>query len=281
MTNIAKESSEADGHKFLMEAFTHEQAMLEAQIKAAHATITHNGVMGEVIESHWIVDFLTRYLPNRYAVTSGIVIDSNGKTSDQMDVIIYDSQYTPTLLSQGNHRFVTAEAVYAVLEVKPQINKTLLDYAGEKAASVRALHRTSVDIRHAGGTFQAKKLHQIVSGIVALKAEWKDGLGVTFKSNLKGMLATNQQIDCGCALENGAFDIFNYDHVFNHDAAINPTIFDEKVNIRKANNSLVYFMFRLLGRLQSIGTVPAVDWAAYAEAFKETDLELPRIRTFD
>lgn len=269
MTNVAKGKSEADGLKFLVEAFTHEQAALEAKIKAAHATITHDGVMGDVIESHWIVDFLARYLPDRYAVTSGIVIDSLGKTSDQIDVIIYDNQYTPTLLSQGTHRFVTAEAVYAVLEVKPKIDKVLMEYAGAKAASVRRLHRTSVEIRHAGGKFPPKKLHHIVSGIVAVRADWSDGLGTTFKKCLKGLIATNEQIDCGCALEHGSFDVFNYDRVFEHDGAIDPNELDDKICLRRANNSLVYFLFRLLSRLQAIGTVSAVDWSAYAEVFRE------------
>lgn len=279
MANVAKGKSAANGLKFLLEAFTHEQAALEAKIKAAHATITHDGVMGEVIESHWIVDFFAKYLPDRYAATSGIVIDSKGQTSDQIDVIIYDNQYTPTLLSQGSHRFVTAEAVYAILEVKPKIDKTYLEYAGDKAASVRKLYRTSVPIRYAKGTYPPKDLHHIISGIVSMKADWKDGLGRSFKENLIPFLGSQKQVDCGCALEHGAFDIFNYDRVFEHEAPIDPALFKKKLNLRQANNSLVYFMFRLLGRLQSIGTVPAVDWAAYAEVFKEVDLEMPRIRS--
>jgi hypothetical protein len=225
------------------------------------------------------VDFLARYLPNRYAISSGIVIDSRGKTSDQIDIVIYDNQYTPTLLSQGSHRFITAESVYAVLEVKPKIDKQLLDYAGTKAASVRKLHRTSVPIRHAGGTYPPKVLHNIIAGIVAMKADWEDGLGTAFKANLKALAQNNDTcLDIGCALTHGAFDIFNYDFVFEKDAPIDLSAFDSKLNLRKANNSLVYFLFRLLSRLQSIGTVPAVDWSSYAEVFKETQLDFPRIR---
>ena len=65
---------------------------------------------------------------------------------DQIDIIIYNAQYTPTLLDQQDHRYVTAEAVYCVLEVKPLISKTYLNYAGDKAKSVRALERTSIAI---------------------------------------------------------------------------------------------------------------------------------------
>ena len=279
MTNKAKEKSEADGLRFLLEAFTHEQRALEAKIGAAHASITHDGVMGDVIESQWIGEFLARYLPDRYAIGSGIVIDSKGKTSDQIDIVIYDNQYTPTLLSQGTHRFIPAESVYAILEVKPHIDKGYLEYAGDKAASVRKLHRTSVPIRYAKGTYPPKELHHIVAGIVAMKADWKDGLGANFKVNMRPLLGGERQVDCGCALVHGAFDIFNYDRVFEKDAPADPAAFEEKLNLKAANNSLVYFMFRLLSRLQAIGTVPAVDWSSYAEVFKETEMELPRVRS--
>lgn len=279
MTNKAKKKSETDGLHFLLEAFTHEQRALEAKINAAHATITHDGVMGDVIEGQWIGEFLAKYLPDRYAIGSGIIIDSKGQTSDQIDIVIYDNQYTPALLSQGTHRFIPAESVYAVLEVKPKIDKQLLDYAADKATSVRKLHRTSIPIRHVGGTYPLKQLHHIVAGIVAMEADWTDGLGDSFKSNLKPLLATERQIDCGCALVHGTFDIFNYDRVFEKDLPIKPAEFKEKLHLKKANNSLVYFMFRLLSRLQAIGTVPAVDWSSYAEAFKETELNLPRIRS--
>jgi hypothetical protein len=31
-----------------------------------------------------------------------------------------------------------------------------------------------------------------------------------------------------------------------------------------ADGALIYFLFRLLGKLQSLGTVTAIDWSAYA-----------------
>jgi hypothetical protein len=280
MTNIAKEHSKRDGLSFLLEAFTHEQRALEAKINAAHATITHNGTMGEVIESHWIHGFLKRYLPDRYAVGSGIVIDCQGKTSDQIDVVIYDNQYTPALLSQEDHRFIPAESVYAVLEVKPKMAGKI-SYAADKAASVRRLHRTSIPIRHAGASpYPPKAFHHIVAGIITLDAGWKEGLGGdTFKTNLLQTFGNERQLDCGCALKEGAFDLFNYDCVFVKDGTPSPDLFREKVNVKNADNSLIYFVFRLLTRLQSIGTVPAVDWGCYAEVFKDSvPQNTPRIR---
>lgn len=266
MANKAKAKSNADGITFLREAFSHEQAMLQSKINAAHATVTHDGTMGAVFESNWISEFLERYLPARYTVGSGIVIDSLGKTSDQIDIVIYDNQYTPTLLSQGSHKFIPAESVYAVLEVKPQIDKKNIIYASNKVASVRRLTRTSVPIRAADAVYPAKKLHNIVGGIVAAKCESIEKLipHLQSLSSDPGLI-----LDCGCALDGGAFDVFNHDKVFSHEGPIRPEDFQSKFLLRNANNVLVYFMFRLLGRLQSIGTVPAVDWTKYGEVFNE------------
>ena len=195
---------------------------------------------------------LRKYLPNRYAIDTGIVIDSKGATSDQIDVILYDNQYTPTLLDQENHRFVPAEAVYAVIEVKPTINKGYLEYAGLKAESVRKLSRTSIPIIHAGGEFPAKPLFPIISGIVASAVDWANGFNSeAFKENFES-LAGMQKIDCGLYVSGGCFDVF-----------------EGHLNIGPSEQALAYFIFRLLQKLQALGTVPAIDWNVYASVLGE------------
>lgn len=128
--------------------------------------ITHAGDRGEVNEQFFI-DFLRAYLPNRYTVDKGIVLDSKGSVSHSIDIIVFDRQYTPTLLDDEKHRYVPAEAVYAIFECKPTIDHRYLKYAGNKVASVRRLERTSVPIHHAGGTYPAKPLFRILGGILA------------------------------------------------------------------------------------------------------------------
>lgn len=251
--NKAKTEAQIDGKSFLRSAFAAEQEVMAVQLKLSSKSITHDGLMGEVNEQHFI-QFLRKYLPMRYAVDRGIVIDCNGATSDQIDIVIFDHQYTPTLLDQHAHRFIPAEAVYCVLEVKPTINKVYLEYAGEKAKSVRNLERTSVPIPHAGGEFPPKSLFPIVSGIVAVDTEWTDGLsGETFSRNLKA-LADNLALNCGLALSDRSFDTF-----------------DGIVTLSPRGHSLAFFVFRLLQRLQSLGTVPAIDWNRYANVIGAVD----------
>lgn len=251
--NKAKDISNTDGKQFLRSAFSAEQEVLQVKLRLSSASITHDGVMGDVNEQHFI-KFLKSSLPKRYAVESAIVIDSNGNTSDQIDIVIYDNQYTPTLLDQNDHRFVPAEAVYAVFEVKPTINKEYLEYAGKKAESVRKLERTSIPIRHAGGEFPAKPLFPIVSGIIAADIDWVEGFGSkSFVENLES-LTGRADLGCGLALAGGSFDIFG-----------------ETLHLGPETNSLAYFLFRLLEKLQSLGTVPAIDWNKYAAVIGEAN----------
>ena len=190
----------------------------------------------------------------------GNVIDSLGGQSDSIDIVVFDRHYTPTLLDQEDHRYIPAEAVYAVIEAKPEFSKDYMEYAGRKAASVRKLHRTSVAIAHAGGTFKPKDHFKIVSGIIAPKSGWSDGLGKSFKKNLPSE-NESELLDCGCALAHGAFDNFD----------------DDGLQIVPAQGALIYFLFRLLGKLQSLGTVPAIDWSEYA-AILRTGVPEPRLR---
>jgi hypothetical protein len=154
------------------------------------------------------------------------------------------------VFKRNNTVYVPAESVYAVFEVKQKLTKAYLQYAGKKAESVRRLIRTSAPIPHAGGTYPPKKPHFIPAGILTVTSNWKEPLGATFLNNLKA-LQNDQSLQFGCVIQSGAFSIT-----------------DSGVDISKADSSLVSFFFDLLIRLQSIGTVPAIDIQAYANALK-------------
>jgi len=256
MSNPAKAVSNKDGKRFLQDAFHEQQKVLQAHLEYAKKTITHDGKCGDVTEKHFL-ETLAAYLPNRYAVDSAIVIDSRGQTSDQMDVVIYDCQYTPCLLDQHDHKYIPAEAVYAVLEVKPEINAKYMKYAGDKAKSVRRLHRTTIPIPHAGGKpYPPKALFPITAGLIASDIAWKNGFGKTFAKQFAA-LKGDCRLDCALAVSSASFDAYG-----------------TKPLVVSGNNALVFFLFRLLEKLQSLGTVPAIDWNAYASQLANVKLNL-------
>lgn len=272
--------------EFLRESLATEQRVLREQLILTTRSIEHSGTKGSVTEMHFI-KFLKRYLPRRYGVSSGIVIDHEGATSHQIDIIIYDPQYTPTLLDQNDHRYIPAEAVYAVFEIKQKINKDYLMYAGYKAKSVRMLSRTSGEFLHIGG-ISKKDPFDILAGIIAPKVDWETNGGISSPSFSKHLNCLAQdkltKIDCGVALSDKAFDIFispSQEPVEAREAAqvekcgcpvssaATPKPSGELTISPNTENSLAYFIFRLLGKLQSMGTAPAADWNRYAETISQ------------
>ena len=102
--------------------------------------------------------------------------------------------------------------------------------------------------------FPAKPLFSIIAGIVAADVEWAGGISSrAFGENL-ATLKDEKVLDCGVALSDCAFDTYAGELVVSH-----------------ANGSLASFLFRLIQRLQALGTVPAVDWNKYGSILSDSD----------
>ncbi|MCL8489500.1 MULTISPECIES: DUF6602 domain-containing protein [Bradyrhizobium] len=114
---------------------------IEMRLQRSREVIGHAVAKGDASEGIWI-ELLTNYLPQRYRVAKAFVIDSTDTTSQQLDIVIYDRQYTPLIFNQDGTLVIPAESVYAVFEAKQSIDAGQVDYAAKKIASVRALHRT-------------------------------------------------------------------------------------------------------------------------------------------
>jgi len=229
------------------------QKQMVAELTTNRENILHPGAKGDASELCWI-KMLNTYLPKRYEVAKAFVIDVNGQLSEQIDIVIFDRQYSPFLFKQENVCYVPAESVYAVFEVKQDLGKDEIEYAGSKVKSVRTLHRTSSSIPHAGGLFLPRSPFNILAGILTLGAGWNPLFGSSFKSTIN-QLDKECRIDLGCALQFGAFEI-KY------------KIGSRKeVNI-KEQNALLFFFLYLLERLQKLGTVPAIDYTNYSNSIE-------------
>ena len=219
-----------------------------------HTGITEHPVeKGDATEENWH-KWLATYLPKRYKADKAFIVDCHGQKSEQIDLAIYDQQYSPFVFNQSGTLYIPSESVYAVFEVKPTIDKANLVYAGKKAKSVRQLFRTSFSITHAGGSFAPKQPHRILSGILTTNSGWKEAIGKTLDKNLTA-LDDESKIDIGCILNAGAFLTGQSGGVV------------EKSN---ASESLIFFFLKLLIELQKIGTVPAMDIEQYLKVLNNT-----------
>lgn len=101
-------------------------------------------------------------LPHRYQAASAHVVDSRGVFSEQIDVVVFDRQYSPFIFQYEGQTIIPAESVYAVFEVKQVVNAAQVSYAQKKVSSVRGLHRTSLPIPYAQDTYPPKPLIPII-----------------------------------------------------------------------------------------------------------------------
>lgn len=255
------------------------QQQMISQLNTNRSFITHSGSKGDALENAWI-EWLRNYLPSRYSVDKAIIIDSNGNTSDQIDIVIYDNWFTPFLFKQNGFYYIPAEGVYAVFEVKPDIkgnSKDLnyIEYAGKKIQSVRQLKRTTTGIINAGKPMDARPLTKIVGGILTSTNSFSHENNNTIEEHLKNLTGL-KSIDFGCIADYGSFYI-EYDG----QEEIKSKEFEQrylnyynnrtykKITFSESNVSVVSFFLQLTRYLQqSIGTIQAIDLNAYSTNIK-------------
>lgn len=221
---------------------------IEQRLATVRKAIHHPGSKGDASENVWI-EMLNQYLPTRYQTAKAHVVDSLGQFSQQIDVVVFDRQYSPFIFTYEGQTIIPAESVYAVFEAKQTADAGLVSYAQGKVASVRRLHRTSLPIPHAGGVFPPKPLIPILGGMLTFESEWNPPLGVPFANALNVGIG-DRQLDIGCVASHG--------HFF-RDAATATYSFEHE------NKAATAFLFNLISRLQFSGTVPMIDIEAYAK----------------
>lgn len=220
---------------------------IENELKIWRAALNHPTEKGDAAETVWL-EMLNLYLPKRYRAAKAHVVDSNGKFSQQIDVLVFDRQYSPFIFNFKGSSVVPAESVYAVFEVKPTIDSEEIRDAQDKINSVRELHRTGLPIPNAGGKpYEPKTPLPILGGLLTFESEWKkpplgDSLLKALNAELRGRL------DLGCVASHG---------YFGRDDEGNYTISSQP-------KAATAFLFELIARLQTMATVPMIDVRAYA-----------------
>ena len=219
---------------------------VQHELRQSRDVFGHPVAKGDRSESVWI-RMLGEHLPQRYSVARAVVADSNDLFSDAIDVVVFDRQYSPFILSAEGIKVVPAESVYAVFEAKQAIDAAHVRYAQAKVASVRRLHRTSLPVRTVLGTASAKEPDHILGGILALDSGWSNP---TLGEPLRAVLAEADEasrLDLGCVASCGSFKREN-----------------GEVTIATGGKPATAFLLELMTMLQGMATVGMIDVRAYA-----------------
>ncbi|MFS0794416.1 DUF6602 domain-containing protein [Microbacterium sp. 1P10AE] len=256
----------AAGHIDLKKAFLDRQKLLSAELELPLQFTSHPTTIGDASEANW-GRMLRSFLPGRYEVGPAFALDAKGNQSQQVDLAIYDRQYSPLWFQSGSSRFVPVESIYAVFEVKQNINVQNLRYAADKIASVRSLSRTSAKIVDIYGTQAGPDplTRPILGGLLALRSDWIDGLQGHSAKNHIDSFSGAEWIDFGLALDDSAFDHIPRD--------ANTQLLTPGIEFAAPGTQLIFFVMRLFRRLQAIGSAMAVDLEIYERVLKETDAD--------
>ena len=243
----------------LTRAFVNKSQALEASFLAIRHVTSHPGTKGDQLEADW-VGLIRDFLPGRYEVGPIFAVDHNGAMSDQIDVAVYDKHYSPQWFGGANGtRFVPVESLYAVFEVKPELNAQYVQYAINKVRSVRALKRTSAPVIHKGGIYKAQDIPvpPIIGGILTINNGWKN-TPMTMLDKYQPQDPTDDGfLNIGIALDDLCFD---------YTPRLDGNGVDTPRTVSSEGQQLIHFAIRLFRQLQAIGTVPAVDMEKYEES---------------
>lgn len=220
---------------------------IQRRLETVRRSFGHPGTKGDASESVWL-EMLNKYLPERYRAATAHVVDSEGKFSEQIDVVIFDRQYSPFIFNCEGQIIIPAESVYAVFEAKQTSNAEQVAYAQKKVASVRRLNRTSLAIPYANGSYPAKPLIPIYGGLLTFESDWKPPLGRPLITALESGTDENR-LELGCIAAHGCF-------AFNARSG--------SYDLHTGGKPATAFLFRLISQLQFSGTVPMIDIQAYA-----------------
>lgn len=211
---------------------------MRIQLSSKIDEIYHPAAKGQESELNWIW-LLRTYLPERYKIDSWFIVDHEWSISEQMDVIIYDRHFTPFIFRWKNILYIPVEGVYAVFEVKPDLSKVYLDYALKKYESVLGLKRTSASFNHIGGNS--------TKGILNFNIIWGFLCNKDKSRKVYEDFSIASQLDILVCLCKGV--------------KINNTI----TEINNNENILSFFILKLIEKMRSLGSVPALEVNKYLE----------------
>jgi hypothetical protein len=113
-------------------------SQLQVEAGVFNRLVGHNGEMGRANELA-LARLITTLIPASLGVGTGMVIDNQGRSSKQCDLIIFDLTSQPQMLAHSTQLLFPVETVLAVIEVKTTVDNAAIEDVGEKCAELAKL----------------------------------------------------------------------------------------------------------------------------------------------
>lgn len=114
------EKHENKSNKVFEQIIENYSSLNQAMVREIELASIHAGTTGGYREEMWMKFFRT-IIPLKYSLAQGvIIIDSRGRCSREVDIAVYDEQYTPYVFQYNALKFIPIEAVAVAIECKSQ-----------------------------------------------------------------------------------------------------------------------------------------------------------------
>ena len=100
--------------------------------------VQHAGEKGRLHE-HVVANLLRNIAPRKCSFGTGFIINSQGDTSPQCDIVVYDEQLNRPLLADMDVNVFPMECVYAIIEVKTNLRPKNLRETLDKICRIRKM----------------------------------------------------------------------------------------------------------------------------------------------
>lgn len=140
--------------------------------------LTHSSEKGKEAEEI-LKNFLKKYLPKKYEVTTGFVHTDMG-TSNQSDILLYDSSNYAPLYSGYANKIIHMSSLRAVIECTMRVNKKKIEEDNKKIENLKALYKKDIEIQESFSRaplailFAYKSEGNILQNLSSLKEKYFD-----------------------------------------------------------------------------------------------------------
>jgi hypothetical protein len=120
---------------------------LQTEVDLINSLVPHNSTKGTLNEQS-LHRILASFLPSRYSIGSGLVVDSFGQRSRQVDLVVYDEFHMPKLFRTTSQVLFPVETVFACIEVKTSVSKADLNEIAQENQHINQLKHSVPFINH-------------------------------------------------------------------------------------------------------------------------------------
>ena len=145
---------------------------LEAEYNMSQ--IVHHSASKGSLREFLLKDIIRPFLPKRYGLCNGECFDEHGKTSKQLDIIVYDDLFSYAV-PMGDYFMMPFESAYGEIEVKSMLNKQTFLESIENIASFKSLQKEMP-----GDCQVLPNLSIKIKGVTWNKCGFKKPFGVVF-----------------------------------------------------------------------------------------------------